>query len=100
MIFWQLVKRAINACCGAGLAPGPFLGMAPEDRRAHQVGPPGEAREVPVHIATRRKGDQSSLVISVERKEGRSLVVSIRGSTIGVLVALALLAAGAWILTH
>jgi hypothetical protein len=52
-------------------------------------------------ITTRRKLDQpSTLVISVERRGGRSLIVSIRGSTIGVLVALALMAAAAWLLTR
>jgi hypothetical protein len=40
----------------------------------------------------------SSLVISVEKRGARNLIVSIRGSTIGVLVALAILAAAAWLL--
>ncbi len=42
----------------------------------------------------------STLVISVERRGGRSVSVSIKGSTWGVLLALALLAAAAWVLTR
>lgn len=45
-----------------------------------------------------KKPDPSSLVISVERRGSRTLIVSIRGSTAGVLVALAILAAAAWLL--
>jgi hypothetical protein len=46
----------------------------------------------------KRLEQPSNLVISVERRGARSLIVSIKGSTIGVLVALALLAAAAWIM--
>jgi hypothetical protein len=54
-----------------------------------------------VETITRRRHDAPrQLVISVERRGGRSLIVSIRGSTVGVLVALALLAAAAWVLTR
>jgi hypothetical protein len=56
-----------------------------------------------VDTITRKRHEHDTprqLVISVERKGGRSLIVSIRGSTVGVLVALALLAAAAWVLTH
>jgi hypothetical protein len=47
-----------------------------------------------------RIADQApaSLVISVEKRGTRNLIVSIRGSTVGVLVALAILAAAAWLL--
>jgi hypothetical protein len=51
-------------------------------------------------IARRRRDTPRQLVITVERRGGRSMVVTIRGSTVGVLVALALLAAAAWVLTH
>jgi hypothetical protein len=51
-------------------------------------------------ITRRRHAAPRQLVITVERRGGRSLVVTIRGSTVGVLVALALLAAAAWVLTH
>ena len=47
---------------------------------------------------TRKSDGPSSLVISVERLGSRHLIVSIRGSTVGVLVALAILAAAAWLL--
>jgi hypothetical protein len=40
----------------------------------------------------------STLIISVERRCGRIVSVSIRGSTWGVLFALALIAAAAWLL--
>ena len=54
-----------------------------------------------MHDTIRRKADQpSTLTISVQRKGTNSLIVSIRGSTMGVLVALVLLAAAAWMLTR
>jgi hypothetical protein len=53
-----------------------------------------------VEAITRKKLDQpSTLVITVERRGRRSLIVSIRGSTIGVLLALALLALAVWLTT-
>ena len=49
---------------------------------------------------TKKKLDQpSTLVISVERRGHRSLMVSIRGSTIGVLLALSLVALALWLAT-
>jgi hypothetical protein len=51
-------------------------------------------------LTPRKKVEPSTLVISVERRCGRSVSLSIRGSTWGVLLALALLAAAAWLLTH
>jgi hypothetical protein len=51
-------------------------------------------------LTSRKKLDPSTLVISVERRGGRSLSVSIRGSTWGVLLSIALLAAAAWFLTR
>jgi hypothetical protein len=55
-----------------------------------------------VDATTRKKIDRptqpSTLMISVERRQGRSLIVSIRGSTIGVLLALVLIAAAAWLM--
>lgn len=45
-----------------------------------------------------RTAEPASLVISVEKRGTRNLIVSIRGSTVGVLVALAILAAAAWLL--
>jgi hypothetical protein len=51
-----------------------------------------------VQAVTRRRFDQpSTLVITVERRGRKSLTVSIRGSTIGVLLALSILAGIAWI---
>jgi hypothetical protein len=48
-------------------------------------------------LTPRKKVQPSTLVISVERRGGRSVSVSIRGSTWGVLLALALIAAAAWL---
>jgi hypothetical protein len=47
-------------------------------------------------LTPRKKVQPSTLVISVERRCGRSMSLSIRGSTWGVLLALALMAAAAW----
>jgi hypothetical protein len=51
-----------------------------------------------VQLTPRRKVQPSTLVISVERRCGRSVSLSIRGSTWGVLLALALIAAAAWLM--
>lgn len=52
-------------------------------------------------IANRKtESAPASLVISVEKRGTRNLIVSIRGSTVGVLVALAILAAAAWLLVR
>jgi hypothetical protein len=51
-------------------------------------------------LTTRKKADPKTLTISVERRGGRSVSLSIRGSTWGVLLALALLATAAWLLTR
>jgi hypothetical protein len=51
-------------------------------------------------LTPRKKIAPSTLVISVERRCGRSVSVSIRGSTWGVLLALALLATAAWLVTR
>lgn len=49
-------------------------------------------------IAARKKLEEpTALVISIERRGTRTLIVSIRGSTIGVLLALSLLGALAWL---
>jgi hypothetical protein len=45
-----------------------------------------------------RPGYPSTLLISVERHQGKRLIVSIRGSTVGVLLALVLIAAAAWLM--
>ena len=80
----------------------PRIGTAPEDRLTSKVGPQGRRGRSPVDATTRKKIDRvaqpSTLMISVERRQGRSLTVSIRGSTIGVLLALVLLAAAAWLM--
>jgi hypothetical protein len=47
-------------------------------------------------LTPRKKVEPSTLVISVERRGYRSVSLSIRGSTWGVLLALALIAAAAW----
>jgi flagellar biogenesis protein FliO len=49
-------------------------------------------------LTPRKKVEPTTLMISVERRGGRSLSVSIRGSTWGVLFALALMGAAAWLL--
>ncbi len=103
---------------GAGVAPPRNVGKAPEDRQRNQVVPPGRGR-FPVSTVANKKPDSgirsvesgtriaesgartaepASLVISVEKRGTRNLIVSIRGSTVGVLVALAILAAAAWLL--
>lgn len=51
-------------------------------------------------LTPRKKEPPSTLVISVERRGGRSVSVSIRGTTWGVLLALVLIATAAWLLTH
>lgn len=55
-----------------------------------------------METTTRKKlakaGHPSTLSISVERREGRSLSLSIRGSTVGVLLALVLIATVAWLM--
>lgn len=101
LMFWHLTNCAKRFHRGAGLAAGPGLGTPPENRLRHKVGSKGQAREVPVEVLTPRKRvAPSTLVISVERRCGRSVSVSIRGSTWGVLLALALIATAAWLLTQ
>ena len=106
-------QRRILPRSGAGLAAARTVGKAPEDRRRLQVVPPGRGR-FPVNTIANKKPESgvriaengarmvdsapASLVISVEKRGTRNLIVSIRGSTVGVLVALAILAASAWLL--
>ena len=100
-MFWHLTERAKRLRSGAGVAAGPGLGTPP--KTAYVKGwSKGQAREVPVEVLTPRKRGEppSTLVISVERRGGRSVSVSIRGTTWGVLLALVLLATAAWLLTH
>jgi hypothetical protein len=93
MAFDELCKT-VAVWCRACSWTGPR--DAPENR-LRQGGSKGQAREVPVQVLTPRKKVQpSTLVISVERRCGRSMSLSIRGSTWGVLLALALMAAAAW----
>ena len=51
-------------------------------------------------LTPRKKVEPSTLVISVERRGYRSVSLSIRGSTWGVLLALTLLATAAWFLAR
>ena len=100
-MLWRLTERAKLLKSGVGVAAGPGLGTPPENRLRTKVGSKGQAREVPVEVLTpRKKAEPSTLVISFERRGGRSVSVSIHGSTWGVLLALALLAAAGWLLTR